>query len=542
MGKLDVTLFKHLSKEEFRTLFGVEKVMANHELAPRDLIASVAKIRGGGCHKLLSTLCEHKLVAFERIKNKRHAGYRLTMSGYDYLALYALVSQRVMASFGRQIGVGKESDVYIVNDDEETDYALKLHRLGRTSFRQLKNKRDYHKNRKSMSWLYLSRISATKEFAYMTALHSHGFPVPKPIAHNRNAVVMELIAGYPLHEVRKLEDPSAVYGECMDLIVKLAETGVIHSDFNEFNLMIDDNDHIIMIDFPQMVSMNHPDAEMYFDRDVKCIRDFFSKRFSYESELYPVFKDIRRSGCLDCEVEASGFSKEMRKALKRMRERLEEDDNDTDTADEGEEDRGSAESDDEEEEEDAEYNRTTRESQSAAGHEDEELEHRVSLLNIRPGKSCKFEDKDSNPEAKESEDCDAEVSSDASEGNFRACDSNVDSESSSQVGVETQSCEQSNSQEASGSSKPQAGETDIAEKESEDSDSETDNVDFCKSGAGAASTQRALRREEIRRRIKSQAKKLVAKQEARRIRKRGEAAAVTKQRRQNMSEIRSYFD
>lgn len=31
----------------------------------------------------------------------------------------------------------------------------------------------------------------------------------------------------------------------------------------------------------------------YFDRDVKCIRDFFAKRFNYESELFPTFKDIR---------------------------------------------------------------------------------------------------------------------------------------------------------------------------------------------------------------------------------------------------------
>ena len=41
------------------------------------------------------------------------------------------------------------------------------YRLGRTSFRQLKNKRDYHQHRQSASWLYLSRIAAMKEFAYM---------------------------------------------------------------------------------------------------------------------------------------------------------------------------------------------------------------------------------------------------------------------------------------------------------------------------------------------------------------------------------------
>jgi RIO kinase 2 len=73
-----------------------------------------------------------------------------------------------------------------------------ISRLGRTCFRNLKEKRDYHQHRKSASWLYLSRISATKEFAYMKALYDRGFPTPKPIDFSRHCVVMELIEGTPL--------------------------------------------------------------------------------------------------------------------------------------------------------------------------------------------------------------------------------------------------------------------------------------------------------------------------------------------------------
>lgn len=36
-------------------------------------------------------------------------GYRLTNSGYDYLALKVLASREVVRSLGNQIGVGKES-------------------------------------------------------------------------------------------------------------------------------------------------------------------------------------------------------------------------------------------------------------------------------------------------------------------------------------------------------------------------------------------------------------------------------------------------
>jgi len=42
-----------------------------------------------------------------------------------------------------------------------------VYRLGRTSFRRLKEKRDYHQHRRHTSWLYLSRLAATKEFAFM---------------------------------------------------------------------------------------------------------------------------------------------------------------------------------------------------------------------------------------------------------------------------------------------------------------------------------------------------------------------------------------
>uniref|UniRef100_UPI003AAEB741 serine/threonine-protein kinase RIO2 n=1 Tax=Centroberyx gerrardi TaxID=166262 RepID=UPI003AAEB741 len=309
MGKLNVVVLRYLSRDDFRVLTAVEMGMKNHEIVPVSLLSSIASLKHGGCNKILRELVKHKLVAYERTKTVQ--GYRLNYGGYDYLALKTMCSREVLISVGNQMGVGKESDIYIVASPEGEQYALKLHRLGRTSFRNLKNKRDYHKHRKNISWLYLSRLSAMKEFAYMKALYDRGFPVPKPVDYNRHAVVMELINGYPLCQVRELQDPPALYNEVMELIVKLANHGLIHGDFNEFNLMLDDQDHVTMIDFPQMVSTSHVNAEWYFDRDVKCVRDFFAKRFNYESELHPTFKDIRRSCSLDVEISASGFTKDL---------------------------------------------------------------------------------------------------------------------------------------------------------------------------------------------------------------------------------------
>ena len=57
----------------------------------------------------------------------------------------------------------------VMNEEGEV-LALKLHRLGRTSFRAVKNKRDYLRSRTSFSWLYLSRLSALK----VSVCRAHG--------------------------------------------------------------------------------------------------------------------------------------------------------------------------------------------------------------------------------------------------------------------------------------------------------------------------------------------------------------------------------
>ncbi|CAD7083076.1 unnamed protein product [Hermetia illucens] len=315
MGKLNVTILRYLTREDFRVLTAVEMGMKNHELVPGALAAAIANLKAGGVHKLLRELCKHKLLTYER--GKKYDGYRLTNMGYDYLALKSLSLRGSVASFGNQIGIGKESNIYIVADEEENPLCLKLHRLGRTCFRNIKSKRDYHGKRHKASWLYLSRISATREFAYMTALHDRGFPVPKPIDFNRHCVIMELVNGYPLTQVSEVDDPEALYDELMDLIVRLGNSGVIHGDFNEFNLMITEEGKPILIDFPQMMSTSHPNAEYFFDRDVNCVRELCRRKFGYESSTYPTFKDLVREDDLDAEVHCTGyaFTKEMEKDL-----------------------------------------------------------------------------------------------------------------------------------------------------------------------------------------------------------------------------------
>lgn len=285
----------------------------NHEVVPTSLINSIANLRGGGIHKVISQLAKNNLIA--RVQNTKYDGYRLTYGGFDYLALKAFVKRGSVSSVGNQIGVGKESDIYIVADDDGNELVLKIQRLGRVSFRSIKNKRDYLKNRKTGSWMYMSRLAAMKEYTFMQVLYDHGeFPVPKPIDQSRHCIVMSKINGTPLYQVSHVEEPGKLYAKLMHLIVRLAECGLIHGDFNEFNLLLTPECQPVIIDFPQMVSTLHPNAEEYFSRDVDCVRIFFKKRFHYDSDIYPKFSDVKRDEeALDRLAEASGFTKEKQK-------------------------------------------------------------------------------------------------------------------------------------------------------------------------------------------------------------------------------------
>ena len=197
----------------------------------------------------------------------------------------------------------------------------------------------------------------------MQVLRKNGFNVPEPVAQSRHTVVMELIDAFPLRQIQSVPDPAGLYGELIDMILRLASFGLIHGDFNEFNILIKeigvssepgiangkvDNGKApqkpetmfvgsraiptitpVMIDFPQMISIDHANAEMYFDRDVGCVKRFFERRFNFVSDVAgPHFADVKKSTAankgnrLDVEVEASGFSKKMAKELETYMEAI----------------------------------------------------------------------------------------------------------------------------------------------------------------------------------------------------------------------------
>jgi len=95
-----------------------------------------------------------------------------------------------------------------------------------------------------------------------------------------------------MYTIREFVHPQTVLERLMRLIIRLGRAGLVHGDFNEFNLMISPDEKITLIDFPQIVHLNHLNARELFDRDVRSVCEWFRKKCDLVVEKYPSFDEV----------------------------------------------------------------------------------------------------------------------------------------------------------------------------------------------------------------------------------------------------------
>jgi len=276
--------FRKLEPEDFQLLLALEQQMKNYEYAPKDAIQNQAQIHFSEIEYRLPLFIKKGLVQGKR---DRYLGYRLTTAGHDILAIHTLVEANIITALGKPLGVGKESDVYEALAPDETPVALKFHRIGRTSFKKTKLKRNYTvKYTYTPDWHRQSQISAKKEYDALKLLDSQGVCVPKPIMQNRHVLVMSMIDGAELFHNPELGNAQATYKEIL-LNVKTAyqEVKIIHGDLSPYNIIVQPNQHVLIIDWPQYVSVNHPNAKKLLERDLRNVLTFFQRKHDLKNKL-----------------------------------------------------------------------------------------------------------------------------------------------------------------------------------------------------------------------------------------------------------------
>ncbi len=278
MSAVDVAVsaVRVVEPEDVRVLRAIEDLMARYEHVPVDAI-----IRASGLHPREVGYRLDRLHGLGLIRRWTgpYTGYVLRLAGHDLLAIYALVRSNVLEAFGKPLGVGKEADVYDALTPEGRRVAVKFHRLGRVSFRQTRRVRGYARPTVWADWYIRSRTAAKREFQALKLAHEAGVSVPEPIARNRHVIVMGIIEGAELADVWLL-DPEPVLADVLANVRRAyVRAGIIHADLSEYNVIVRPDGGVLIIDWPQYVRKNHPNARELLERDVGTVLRFFARKY-----------------------------------------------------------------------------------------------------------------------------------------------------------------------------------------------------------------------------------------------------------------------
>jgi RIO kinase 1 len=139
-----------------------------------------------------------------------------------------------------------------------------------------------------------------EEFRQMQHLYEHGVRVPKAIAVNGLALVMEFIGdedGTPAPRISDLKmeqaEAEAAFRQSVQNLKRIVKSGRVHGDYSAFNILWHQAEAVV-IDFPQVLEFEHnPNANIFLARDVRSLCKSFMKQ-GVKADEAKVLREVRR--------------------------------------------------------------------------------------------------------------------------------------------------------------------------------------------------------------------------------------------------------
>lgn len=278
-------VFRSLRPVDFRLLKAIETGMKSAEWVDIKDISSIADLSMKEVEYRLRRMVEIGIVDF---LTQSYVGYQLKFDGYDLLAINGMVDRGVIHSLGNVIGVGKESVIMAAMGAKPL--AIKFHREGRTSFKQVKRTREHMIGLHHYSWLYAAKLAAEREFEIMKKLYP-AVSIPEPIDNDRHAIAMSVLEGEDLSRA-KIVDPEWYLDQILSQIKKTYELGFVHGDLSEYNVDVTDKG-VTIIDWPQAVTIDSEVADERLSRDVNNILTYFNRKYRIKRDSVELINDIK---------------------------------------------------------------------------------------------------------------------------------------------------------------------------------------------------------------------------------------------------------
>lgn len=202
------------------------------------------------------------------------------------MTIYDLMNAGTIVEFYGVISAGKESRIYLAKCSMGLS-AVKIYLIKTAEFKKTRMAYVVHDPRFKRipgdfrEFIYLW---AKREYGNLKRAYEAGVPVPKPYFVKNNVLGMQFLGKdgirYPTLEEVELEpeDYKMIYPKVLESMRKLYEDAeLIHADLSQFNIFVTEDLSIYFIDLSQAVYRTHPLADVFLERDVRNVNNFFMK-------------------------------------------------------------------------------------------------------------------------------------------------------------------------------------------------------------------------------------------------------------------------
>ena len=257
--KESASIVKNLENLEYRVLKVFVSSIKHHQIINNHNILSYSNLHEDRVQYAVESLLKLKLIS------KTQNGFKLLTAGLDVYALKLLVDSGIILGIGNSLGIGKESDVVEAISEIQQRRAVKFFRIGRISFTDTKRKRSLEKNKNVNNWLLINIEAAKREYDFLVKLKSTKMNIATPYFRSMHSIVMDKINGLRLIEIRNLPNPIEIFDKVFEQIRISYNEKIINGDLSEYNILLDENNDIWIIDWPQAVTLEHPNGNFLFE-------------------------------------------------------------------------------------------------------------------------------------------------------------------------------------------------------------------------------------------------------------------------------------
>jgi RIO kinase 2 len=271
-------VLKAVKDEEWRTLAGMEKASTTHGTMNPGMVSRLSHLPLERVTFAVNELERKELIG------KRGMSLYLKREAIELMALRDYVKKDLVAALGAIIAKGKESDVYEAYTEEGSLYALKFYKLGRTSFTRVRQKR-FTEASDMKSWMAVNYEASRREYTALRKLQGLSDTFPLAYSYSRSTVLLQQVSGFRLSERPELSDPHTAMGMILGSIrTAYQRASLVNGDLSEYNILTN-GESLWLIDWPQAVSVDHPNSKELLRHDISSVVNFFRRAYSVEVEV-----------------------------------------------------------------------------------------------------------------------------------------------------------------------------------------------------------------------------------------------------------------